>query len=190
MSGNTMATGQAPGPTLETERLILRPPAMTDFEAWCAFSEDEEAARYIGGPMTPAQVWRSMMTIAGAWSMEGFSMFSVIEKESGRWIGRLGPWRPHGWPGTEVGWGIIRDCWGRGYATEGATAAMDFAFDQLGWDEVIHTIEPANANSQAVAQRLGSAVLRQAHLPVPMDVAVDVWGQSRAAWRARRAPSG
>jgi len=189
MSLTTATTGQAPGPVLETARLILRPPAMADFEAWCAFSADEEAARYIGGPMSPAQVWRSMMTIAGSWSMEGFSMFSVIEKESGRWIGRLGPWRPHGWPGTEVGWGIIRDCWGRGYATEGAVAAMDFAFDQLGWDEVIHTIEPANANSQAVAQRLGSAVLRQARLPAPMDVDVDVWGQSRAAWRARRASS-
>ena len=182
--------GQTLGPTLETDRLILRPPAMADFEAWCAFSADEEAARYIGGPMNPAQVWRSMMTIAGSWSLEGFSMFSVIEKESGRWIGRLGPWRPHGWPGPEVGWGIIRDCWGRGYATEGAAAAMDFAFDQLGWDEVVHTIEPINANSQAVARRLGSSILRQARLPAPMDVQVDVWGQTRDAWRARRGKPG
>lgn len=182
--------GQTLGPTLETDRLILRPPAMADFEAWCAFSADEEAARYIGGPMNPAQVWRSMMTIAGSWALEGFSMFSVIEKESGRWIGRLGPWRPHGWPGPEVGWGIIRDCWGRGYATEGAAAAMDFAFDQLGWDEVIHTIEPINANSQAVARRLGSSILRQARLPAPMDVQVDVWGQGRDAWRARRGKLG
>jgi RimJ/RimL family protein N-acetyltransferase len=182
--------GQTLGPTLETDRLILRPPAMADFEAWCAFSADEEAARYIGGPMNPAQVWRSMMTIAGSWSLEGFSMFSVIEKESGRWIGRLGPWRPHGWPGPEVGWGIIRDCWGRGYATEGAAAAMDFAFDQLGWDEVVHTIEPINANSQAVARRLGSSILRQARLPAPMDVQVDVWGQTRDAWIARRGKPG
>ena len=181
---------QTLGPTLETDRLILRPPAMADFEAWCAFSADEEAARYIGGPMNPAQVWRSMMTIAGSWSLEGFSMFSVIEKETGRWIGRLGPWRPHGWPGPEVGWGIIRDCWGQGYATEGAAAAMDFAFDQLGWDEVVHTIEPINANSQAVARRLGSSILRQARLPAPMDVQVDVWGQTRDAWIARRGKPG
>ncbi|MDP1872666.1 GNAT family N-acetyltransferase [Phenylobacterium sp.] len=186
MSLPTTPTGQAFGPTLETARLILRPPVMADFEPWCAFSADEEAARHIGGPMGPAQVWRSMMMIAGSWSLEGFSMFSVIEKESGRWIGRLGPWRPFGWPGTEVGWGVIRDCWGRGYATEGATAAMDFAFDHLGWDEVVHTIEPVNVNSQAVARRLGSQVLRQARLPLPMDVQVDVWGQSREAWRARR----
>lgn len=185
-----LRNSQTLGPTLETDRLILRPPAMADFEAWCAFSADEEAARYIGGPMNPAQVWRSMMTIAGSWALEGFSMFSVIEKETGRWIGRLGPWRPHGWPGPEVGWGIIRDCWGRGYATEGAAAAMDFAFDHLGWDEVVHTIEPINANSQGVARRLGSSILRQARLPAPMDVQVDVWGQTRDAWIARRGKPG
>jgi len=175
------------GPVIETPRLILRPPRSEDFEPWCAFSADPEAARHIGGVMAPPQVWRSMMTVAGAWALEGFSMFSVVEKASGRWIGRLGPWRPAGWPGAEVGWGIIRECWGRGYATEGAAAAMDFAFDTLGWDEVIHTIEPANVNSQAVAQRLGSSILRQARLPPPMDVAVDVWGQDRAAWKRRRA---
>lgn len=39
---------------------------------------------------------------AGAWTIRGFSMFSVIEKDSGQWIGRLGPWQPEGWPGTEV----------------------------------------------------------------------------------------
>ena len=63
---------------------------------------------------------------------------------------------------------------------------MDWAFDHLGWDEVIHTIEAANVNSQSVAKRLGSDILRQARLPLPMDVEVDVWGQSREAWRSQR----
>ena len=72
-------------------------------------------------------------------------MFSVIEKASGRWVGRLGPWQPEGWPGTEVGWGLARDAWGKGYATEGAAAAIDWAFDALGWDDVIHCIDPGNA---------------------------------------------
>ena len=82
-------------------------------------------------------------------------MFSVIEKASGRWVGRLGPWQPEDWPGTEVGWGLAREVWGRGYATEGAAACMDYAFDVLGWTEAIHTIEPDNLASQAVAKRLG-----------------------------------
>lgn len=173
-------------PTLETERLILRAPAKEDFEAWADFCADEEAARFIGGRQDRIGAWRIMSVMAGAWTVRGFSMFSVIEKSTGRWVGRLGPWQPEGWPGTEVGWGIVRDAWGKGYATEGATAAIDWAFDTLGWDEVIHTIEPANVNSQKVAQRLGSRILRQAVLPAPMNVAVDCWGQSREEWLARR----
>lgn len=176
-----------PEPELETDRLILRPPAAEDFEPWAAFSADEEAMRHLGGAQPRALAWRGMCTIAGAWTVKGFSMFSVIEKATGRWIGRLGPWRPEGWPGPEVGWGLVRDAWGKGYATEGATAAIDWAFDALGWTEVIHTIEPANVNSQKVARRLGSTLLRQAEMPPPFAVQVlDVWGQSREQWRARR----
>lgn len=176
-----------PEPELETDRLILRPPAAEDFEPWAAFSADEEAMRHLGGAQPRALAWRGMCTIAGAWTVNGFSMFSVIEKATGRWIGRLGPWRPEGWPGTEVGWGLVREAWGKGYATEGATAAIDWAFDALGWTEVVHTIEPANVNSQKVAQRLGSTLLRQAQMPPPFAGQVlDVWGQSREQWRARR----
>ena len=84
------------------------------------------------------------------------------------------------------GWGLAREAWGKGYATEGATAAIDWAFETQGWTEVIHTIEGANVNSQKVAQRLGSRILRQAVLPAPLNVAVDCWGQSREEWLARR----
>ena len=84
--------------------------------------------RFIGGTAPRDGAWRSMAVIAGAWSLLGYSMFSVIEKDTGRWIGRLGPWRPGGteggWPGNEVGWALIPDVRGRGYAAEGATAPM------------------------------------------------------------------
>jgi len=175
-----------PGPILETDRLILRPPQAEDFEAWAAFAADPVAAEHLGGPQVRPVAWRGMATVTGAWTLRGFSMFSVIEKATDDWVGRLGPWQPEGWPGTEVGWGIARDHWGKGYATEGATAAIDWAFDQFGWDEVIHTIDPANVNSQAVARRLGSTILRTAEMPPPFAGQVlDVWGQSREAWRAR-----
>lgn len=173
------------GPTLETERLILRPPEAKDFEPWAAFSADEEAARFIGGVQSRAGTWRVLCSVTGAWLIRGFSMFSVIEKSTGEWVGRLGAWQPEDWPGTEVGWGVVRSRWGKGYATEGAIAATDWVFRELGWDEVIHTIEPENTPSQAVAKRLGSTILRQARLPSPIDVDVDVWGQTREQWLAR-----
>ena len=177
----------APGPTLETARLILRPTRPEDFEAWAAFAADEEAMRFLGGVQPRAVAWRGFLSVAGAWSMQGFSMFSVIEKQSGRWLGRLGPWKPEGWPGPEVGWGLAREAWGHGYATEGATAAIDWAFDHLGWTEMIHCIDVGNGASQALATRLGSSLLRSGRLPPPYeDQAVGVWGQTAAAWRARR----
>lgn len=171
---------------LETERLVLRPPIAADLDAWAAFMADPESQRHLGGVQERPIAWRGLCVMAGAWAIDGFAMFSVIEKTSGRWIGRLGPWRPEGWPGTEVGWGLIRDVWGKGYATEGATAAIDWAFDHLGWNEVIHCIVPENGNSQKVAQRLGSRWLRKDRLPAPISIDTDIWGQTREEWKARR----
>jgi RimJ/RimL family protein N-acetyltransferase len=175
------------GPTIETERLILRPPVEGDFDAWAEFMADPEATLHIGGPQPRSAAWRSMAVFTGAWALRGFGMFSIIEKASGRWIGRLGPWSPEGWPGTEVGWGLARASWGKGYATEGAAATIDWAFDNLGWSEVIHTIAPENLGSINVAKRLGSENRGPGRLPAPFEaLPVDIWGQSREQWRARR----
>jgi len=113
-------------------------------------------------------------------------MFSVIDRQSGLWLGRIGPWTPLGWPGTEVGWGLHPDAQGQGYAREAATAAIDYAFDVLGWTEVIHCIDPDNAGSQNLARALGSINHGPTRLPPPFqDHPVDRWGQSRETWRAR-----
>jgi RimJ/RimL family protein N-acetyltransferase len=181
-----MAAPLTLGPTLYTERLVLRPPILEDFEPWAAFMADAERVRYIGGAQPREIVWRGLAAMVGSWVLQGFAMFSVIEKESGRWIGRLGPWCPEGWPGTEVGWAIASDAGGKGYATEGSIAAIDWAFDHLGWTEVIHTIDPENMASKAVAAKLGSTYLRDGRLPPPFDAKpVEIWGQSREQWRSQ-----
>ncbi len=174
-------------PRIETARLVLRPPRAEDFDEWAAFMADPEAARFIGGPLSRPMAWRGLLTVAGAWAVQGFGMFSVLERDTGTWVGRLGPWMPEGWPGPEVGYGIVRSRWGRGYATEGAAAAIDWALDELGWDEVIHCIEPANAASIRVAKRLGARRRGTGRLPEPLDAPVEIWGQTRDEWRARRA---
>jgi RimJ/RimL family protein N-acetyltransferase len=172
---------------LDTPRLILRVPCAADLDAWADMMADEESARFIGGVAARSVCWRALMTMIGAWHADGFAMFSVCEKATGRWVGRLGPWQPEGWPGTEVGWAIVRDCWGRGYATEGAAAAIDWAFDHLGWTDVIHCIDPLNAASQGVARKLGSRNRGIGWMPAPFhQTPVDIWGQTREEWRARR----
>jgi RimJ/RimL family protein N-acetyltransferase len=176
------------GPTLETARLILRPPAVEDFPRWAEFMMDEETARFIGGVQSPPQVWRSLCAIAGMWALTGEGMFSILEKSTGLWIGRIGPLHPYGWPGREVGWSLHRDATGKGYAVEAAAATMDYAFDVLGWDDVIHCIDPDNQASARVAERLGSVNRGRGQLPDPMqDHVIDLWGQTRADWAVNRA---
>jgi RimJ/RimL family protein N-acetyltransferase len=173
------------GPTLETARLILRPPSSEDLDPWAEFAADPEATEFLGGPVPREFAWRKLCTMAGSWVINGFAPFSVIEKATGRWVGRVGPWQPEGWPGTEVAWGLAREAWGKGYAIEAATASIDWAIEELGWVEITHAIEAGNVRSEAVARRLGARVLREAVLPPPLDVLAQVWGQTRDEWLAR-----
>jgi len=179
------------GPTLTTARLILRPPKHEDFDGFAEMAAEEETMRFIGGVAPRDAAWRTMSTLTGAWSLLGYSMFSVLRRDTGEWIGRLGPWRPGGkegnWPGDEVGWGLKASAMGQGFAAEGATAAIDWAFDHLGWDHVIHCIDKQNAPSIALAQRLGSKREREdVQLAPPFETAiVDIYGQSKADWKAR-----
>ena len=176
------------GPVLTTERLLLRLPEARDLDDFARFAADPETMRHLGGVKTRSEVWRSLCEMRGAWEIRGFAMFSVIERATGRWVGRLGPWHPEGWPGTEVGWGVLAEFAGRGYAYEGACAAMDYAVDVLGWGDICHTVAPDNHRSAALARRLGSVNRGPTQLPPPLQAfPVDNWGQGAADWRARRA---
>lgn len=172
---------------IETERLILRVPRREHFERYAELICDPVAASHIGGGLSRGDAWRRFLQMPGAWAVQGFAMFSLIEKSTGRWVGQAGPWQPEGWPGTEVGYSLHPDAWGRGYATEACTAAIDWAFDVLDWTDVIHCIAPTNTASQSVARRLGSHILGKAPLPPPLDAhECDLWGQTRDEWFAHR----
>lgn len=180
------------GPTLTTARLILRPPQQSDFDGFAEMASEEETMRFIGGKAPRDAAWRTMSTLTGAWALLGYSMFSVIRRDNNEWIGRLGPWRPGGkegsWPGDEVGWGLKSSAMGQGFAQEGAVAAIDWAFDHLGWDHVIHCIDKKNIPSIKLAERMGSQLEREdLRLAPPFEAAlVDIYGQSKANWKARR----
>lgn len=174
------------GPILETERLRLRVQQAGDFERYAEMLA-HPSSLHIGGPLLRHEAWRRFLQMPGAWMVQGFAMFSVVEKSSGRWMGQAGPWCPDGWPGTEVGYSFHMDARGKGYATEACAVAMDYAFDTLGWDEVIHSISPENTASQTVAQRLGSRNRGPGKLPPPLDVhAIEIWAQPRAEWAENR----
>ncbi len=141
---------------LETERLRLRMFSESDLDAYAAMCADPEVMKYLGsGPMNRSEAWRNMAMVVGHWTLRGFGLWAVEEKAGGELIGRVGCWRPEGWPGMEIGWTLRRASWGNGFAAEAARAALRVAMGELGQSHVISMIHRENAASIRVAERLG-----------------------------------
>lgn len=143
--------------SLETERLLLRLPEEKDLRDFGTFSEDPETMRFLGGSIpTLMGGWRGLQGALGHWMLRGFGFYSVIEKSSGLWIGRVGILYPDTWPALELGWGIRSSHLGKGYATEAARAVRAHcpAYGPAG-PRLISCIDPENYPSQRVAEKLG-----------------------------------
>lgn len=164
--------------TLETERLILRQFREEDLDAYAEMVGDPEVMRYLGsGPMNRAEAWRNMAMVLGHWRLRGFGMWAVEARETGEMVGRVGCWRPEGWPGLEVGWTLRRAFWGKGYATEAGRASLEAAFDRLDQRRAVSLIHGENQASIRVARRLGMRLEGSAEL---FGIAVAVFGVRRA----------
>lgn len=146
-------------PVLHTERLTLRVLTGDDFESYFRIQNDDETMRYLNGQaMTREEAYRHMSYLLGQWQMRGYGYWGVVENETNELVGRVGFHNPDGWPGFELGWTILRDRWGRGYATEAARRALRYAFEELGEKHVISLIHPDNAASIAVAKKIGETL--------------------------------
>lgn len=167
--------------TLETERLVLRMFRESDLDAYAEMCADAEVMRHLGNVMSRAEAWRHMAMVIGHWKLRGFGLWAVEEKSSGVMIGRIGCWQPEGWPGPEIGWTLRRHWWGRGFATEGARAALACAFGELGWPHAISLIRPDNKASIRVAEKLGERLEGKTELH---GIEVLVYGAGREDWRA------
>jgi RimJ/RimL family protein N-acetyltransferase len=140
-------------PILTTDRLTLRGWREDDLAPYAAITADPDVMRFMGGPVGADDAWRQIALFTGHWELRGHG-FWVVERE-GAMIGRVGLWRPHGWPGLEVGWLLAREAWGYGYATEAARASVEHAWRTTGVPRLISLIAPENHASARVAQRLG-----------------------------------
>jgi RimJ/RimL family protein N-acetyltransferase len=147
--------------TLESDRLTLRMLRDSDLDAYAEMCADPEVMLYIGDgqPLARPMAWRNLAMMVGHWSLRGYGLLAAEERASGIFVGRIGFWNPDGWPGFELGWMLRRSFWGRGYATEGARLALQFAFTHLDQPHVISLIHPENASSIRVAQRLGERLV-------------------------------
>jgi RimJ/RimL family protein N-acetyltransferase len=112
-------------------------------------------------------------------------MFAVEEKASGAVVGRVGPWEPEGWPDLEIGWTLRSDRWGRGYATEAATACLGYVFKELRRPHVISLILPDNTRSIRVAERIGETFEDTIRLPHVPERDILQYGLFREDWLGR-----
>ena len=142
---------------LETDRLRLRQFRESDLDEYARITGDAETMRFIarGAPLARDEAWRSLAYVIGHWWIRGYGLWAVEEKASGALVGRIGLYRPEGWPGLEVGWLVARERWGEGFATEGGRAALAHAFTALRAKRVISAIAPENGPSIRVAEKLG-----------------------------------
>ena len=146
-------------PTLRTKRLLLRRWTDEDRDPFAQISTDPEVMRYRLAPLSRRESDGLIDETEASFDRNGFGLWAVEQIEDGRLLGFTGfgisDFDAPFCPAVDVGWTLARDVWGHGYATEGAVAALDFAFDQLQLDQVVaHTAE-LNERSRAVMRRLG-----------------------------------
>lgn len=146
-------------PQLETDRLILRAPQLTDFDTY---------ARIVASPrgrylvvMSREDAWYDFAQMVAIWSLRGHGMWSVTAKDGGALLGFvvLG-FEPED-PEPELGFIFTEKGEGMGYAFEAASAARTFAFEQLGWDTLASFVVKGNTRSERLADRLGAKVERE-----------------------------
>lgn len=143
-------------PTLETDRLILRGPALQDAEPLIDFLTDKPRAWGFGAYDTRAQAWRWYALSIGHWHIHGYGYFTIEDKATGDPAGLCGIWNPEGWPEPEIGWIAFAPFEGKGIAYEAALTVRRWAFESLGFTTLTSNIVPGNTRSQVLARRLGA----------------------------------
>ncbi len=170
---------------LTTDRLRLEPFDERHLEGLHAMNRLPEVMRFITGkPETLEQTRAAIEVVKGRWAQYGFSWWAFVERGTGRVIGAgciqyLGrdPANPH-----EIGWRLVPDKWGQGYASEAALAMAGWAFDSLGAPLLCAVCKPDNLDSARVMQRLG---MRYRGEETWYDSAHAVYEMTRVDWLAR-----
>jgi RimJ/RimL family protein N-acetyltransferase len=146
-------------PVLQTDRLVLRRWTDGDREVFARINADPEVMRYRLRTLTRQESDNLIDDIEACFNQNGFGMWAVEQTEDARLIGFIGlevasedmPFRPL----IHLGWHLAVDAWHHGFATEGAAAVVDFAFDDVGMSEVVAHTAARNERSRAVMRRLG-----------------------------------
>lgn len=139
-------------PTLATERLILRAPRVTDFDAFAEIACTDRGT-HLGGPMTGEDAWLDFAQTTATWLLHGHGLWTI--GHAGQTAGFVLLGFEPGDAEPELGFLLTASAEGRGIAFEAASAARAHAFETLGWSTLVSYIAPQNARAAALARRLG-----------------------------------
>ncbi len=140
-------------PTLHTDRLTLRPYQRRDWDAYFAFAASPERTKYMGGPNNDKDAWGWFTNDIASWALYGFGTLAI--EADGQIAGFAGLVQPPNFPEPECGWALFDGFEGKGYATEAGAAMLAHTFATTTLDTIVSYVDPDNAASAAVAQRLG-----------------------------------
>ena len=147
-------------PTLTTDRLVLRPLRLEDVTALNAIQSDPVHMRFYPHPFSLDQSRAWIERMLASYQLHGFSLLAVEDRDTGEFLGNVGPHVQtiDGVDEVELGWSVTRARARQGIATEAATACRDWVFSTLEVDHVISLILPENMASRGVAENLGMQV--------------------------------
>jgi 3-dehydroquinate dehydratase / shikimate dehydrogenase len=145
--------------SITTERLILRPWKLEDFEPFSLMNADSRVREHFPSTLSKKDSDKQAKVFMDAIDKYGWGLWAVEVPEVSRFIGFIGitqvSFSAHFTPAVEIGWRLAYDHWGKGYATEGAQAALKYAFEELQLDEVVSFAVPDNHNSRKVMCKIG-----------------------------------
>lgn len=160
-----MEPGARPPPAMtdtqriSSERLVLRRWRASDREAFAALNTEPRVLEFLPGALSRAESDALITRIEAHIDEHGFGFWAAEIPGVAACAGFVGLAVPrfdaHFTPCVEIGWRLAPEVWGKGYATEGARAVLDFAFDELGLEEVVSYTAPLNSASRRVMEKLG-----------------------------------
>ena len=141
----------------ESERLVGEPVAAAHHDDLCRLLGDPRVGATLGGVLSPARVTAQIEQLRAHWERHGFGYLMWRDRATGEAVARGGLSRAHvgGRDEVEVGWAVMPDRWGEGFATELGAACVRVAFEELGRDDVVAYSLPDNRASRRVMEKLG-----------------------------------
>ena len=172
-------------PRIVTERLVLRALHLSDFDAYAEHMADPVAMKHMTAAFDRRTAWRMFATLTGAWNLTGAGWWALQLRDTGEVVGFVGAFFREtqlgkgGEADLEIGWSVLQKFWRKGYAKEGARAALEYAFAHHTFRRVIAHVDPPNIASIGVCRAIG----------MTFDIETDFYGEPSARYAIARPPA-